>query len=141
VPGGASITLEGVGLALGGRSIVAATNLEVAAGEFVCLLGPSGCGKSTLLNAIAGFQPVTGQVRVGSRAAADRHLALVGLSQAAGQSPEALSGGMRQRAQIARVLVNEPSVVLMDEPGAGRPLRRAGGPRGRRPCRPAQHRL
>jgi len=119
VPGGASITLEGVGLALGGRSIVAATNLEVAAGEFVCLLGPSGCGKSTLLNATAGFQPVTGQVRRRQpprhwprrRAAADRHLALVGLSQAAGQSPEALSGGMRQHAQIARVLVNEPSVV------------------------------
>jgi len=30
-------------------------NLEVEAGEFVCLLGPSGCGKSTLLNIVAGF--------------------------------------------------------------------------------------
>lgn len=30
-------------------------NLEVQAGEFVCLLGPSGCGKSTFLRIIAGL--------------------------------------------------------------------------------------
>ena len=40
-------------------------DLQVQAGEFVCLLGPSGCGKSTLLNIIAGLdQPTHGQVRV-----------------------------------------------------------------------------
>ncbi|MDF2905989.1 MAG: ABC-type nitrate/sulfonate/bicarbonate transport system, ATPase component [Herbinix sp.] len=31
-------------------------SLEIAPGEFVCLLGPSGCGKSTLINMIAGFE-------------------------------------------------------------------------------------
>lgn len=31
-------------------------SLNVAEGEFVCLLGPSGCGKSTLLNLIAGLE-------------------------------------------------------------------------------------
>ncbi|MEW5977943.1 MAG: ABC transporter ATP-binding protein [Acidobacteriota bacterium] len=31
-------------------------NLEVRAGEFVCVVGPSGCGKSTLINIIAGFE-------------------------------------------------------------------------------------
>jgi NitT/TauT family transport system ATP-binding protein len=31
-------------------------SLDVAEGEFVCLLGPSGCGKSTLLNLIAGLE-------------------------------------------------------------------------------------
>jgi NitT/TauT family transport system ATP-binding protein len=34
-------------------------NLEIKAGEFVCLLGPSGCGKSTLLNIIAGLERCT----------------------------------------------------------------------------------
>ena len=38
-------------------------SLQVAEGEFVCLVGPSGCGKSTLLNLIAGLeQPDEGQV-------------------------------------------------------------------------------
>src|ERR1700722_2710418 len=34
-------------------------NLQVRAGEFVCIVGPSGCGKSTLLHLIAGLQPQT----------------------------------------------------------------------------------
>ena len=37
-------------------------NLEIEAGEFVCIVGPSGCGKSTLLNLVAGLQkPTIGQ--------------------------------------------------------------------------------
>lgn len=40
-------------------------SLQLAAGEFVCLLGPSGCGKSTILNLVAGFdRPDAGQVLV-----------------------------------------------------------------------------
>jgi NitT/TauT family transport system ATP-binding protein len=34
-------------------------DIEVAGGEFVCLLGPSGCGKSTLLSIIAGLEAAT----------------------------------------------------------------------------------
>jgi NitT/TauT family transport system ATP-binding protein len=34
-------------------------SLEVAAGEFACIVGPSGCGKTTVLNLVAGFIPAT----------------------------------------------------------------------------------
>lgn len=43
-------------------------NLEIKAGEFVCLLGPSGCGKSTFLRLIAGLDtPSHGKIIIGGR--------------------------------------------------------------------------
>lgn len=35
-------------------------DMDVADGEFVCLLGPSGCGKTTVLRIVAGLEPATG---------------------------------------------------------------------------------
>lgn len=48
----------------------------------------------------------------------DRTLAMVGLVGAENRYPHELSGGMRQRAALARVLVNDPKILLMDEPFA-----------------------
>ena len=142
--------------------VLRGVDMEVHAGQFVCLIGHSGCGKSTLLNIMGGLlTPDRGQVsldgslvtgpgpdramvfqgysllprlsllanvREAAKAArpgrspaqndevVERYLRAVGLWEAKDKKPAQVSGGMAQRAAVARAFSVQPRVLLLDEP-------------------------
>jgi spermidine/putrescine transport system ATP-binding protein len=60
-----AISLQGVAKSYGRQPALHELDLDIAEGEFFCLLGPSGCGKTTTLNIIGGFvAPSAGAVYI-----------------------------------------------------------------------------
>jgi lipoprotein-releasing system ATP-binding protein len=71
---------------------------------------------STLDNVLIPIRRLGRLKGTAARAQAMKLLEALGMSEAAAKLPEQLSGGMRQRAAIARALANDPAIILADEP-------------------------
>jgi len=60
-----NLQLSNIGKSYGATTALSGVSLDVASGEFICLLGESGCGKTTLLRIIAGLeQHDQGEIRL-----------------------------------------------------------------------------
>ena len=70
----------------------------------------------TVIDNVAFGLEMEGVAPAARRAQALSQLTMMGLADFAGHYPDELSGGMRQRAAIARAFVTEPDILLMDEP-------------------------
>lgn len=112
---GKSTLLRRVAGLIDGPGTVQATDGQPLAGR-VALMG-QGDGLQPWLNALDNV--LLGSRLRGERADRDRGLAMlarVGLADAAESRPATLSGGMRQRVALARTLMEDCPLVLMDEP-------------------------
>ena len=109
-------------------------SLDVYDNEFLVILGPGRCGKTVLLSIGMVFQKLAlmpwktvmenvefglkmkGVPKAQRRETAQKYINLVGLQGFEKSYPSQLSGGMKQRAGIARAYTNNPEIMLMDEP-------------------------
>jgi len=144
VTGRMNVEVVGVTQRFGRREVLRGVDLEVGRGVFG-LLGPNGAGKTTLLRTLStAIAPAGGSLRLLGydpnftvfefveyfallkempvarvRPAVARAIERVELGDRARAKLKTLSGGMLRRVGIAQAIVNEPELLLLDEPTAG----------------------
>jgi NitT/TauT family transport system ATP-binding protein len=103
---------------LDGRSICTATHIaEPGADRIVVFQNGALFPWSTVLNNVAYGPVVQGKSSAReARQLAEGLLGELGLAEIGDRYPNELSSGMRRRAEIARALINDPNVLLLDEP-------------------------
>jgi lipoprotein-releasing system ATP-binding protein len=163
------LTARNIHKKYGQVEVLRGVDMEIDAGEIVCIVGSSGAGKSTLLHILGTLDEAdAGSIEMEGRRISDlrgRKLAdfrnrelgfifqfhhllpefsalenvcmpawiagagrketerratelleLLGLGHRVDHKPEALSGGEQQRVSVARALINQPKIVMADEP-------------------------
>ena len=139
-----NVSIQKLGVRMGGTLVLENLDLDVVDGEFLVLLGPSGCGKSTLLHSIAGLIDVdSGAVNIGGRDVTwadpkDRAIGMVFQSYALYPTMNVernMSFGLRvagtPRAEIARRVARAAKMLQLEPLLARKPAQLSGGQRQR----------